>query len=64
MGQGALLESRNTAGRTSLIYAAMNNHLDVLVELLESGSEIDAADQDGRTSLMWAARYGHYQVLK
>lgn len=44
--------------------AAMKGDLDRIVELLDAGVPIDAADSDGRTALRFAAVGGHRSVVE
>ena len=55
---GAVIESRNTYGKTPLLVAAMANHVDVVVLLLERGANVHAHDPDTqRNALHEAANY-------
>ena len=63
ISRGSQLESRNTAGRTALIYAASNNHPEVVADLLKAGADINAQDKDGRrTALILASSWGYGEV--
>ncbi|XP_071123596.1 fibronectin type 3 and ankyrin repeat domains 1 protein-like [Mytilus edulis] len=50
-------------GRTPLMYAAMEGHLEVVMYLVTHGSQLDATDGHGQTPLMLAAERGHLEVV-
>ncbi|TEY66758.1 hypothetical protein BOTCAL_0133g00160 [Botryotinia calthae] len=47
---------------TSLHYASLRGHIDVITELLLFGADLDAQDKDGCTPLHLATRCGHNQT--
>jgi serine/threonine-protein phosphatase 6 regulatory ankyrin repeat subunit B len=47
----ALLDARDDLGRSSLILALQNNHLDAAFALLEAGANINLPSNDGTTAL-------------
>ena len=57
--QGALIDARDSVGRTALHYAAGYGDLEALRALLRSGSIVDAADRFGVTPLHWACLKAH-----
>jgi ankyrin repeat protein len=56
------LMSEDMNGRTLLLYAAQNGHLEVAMLLLDKGADINVAASDGRTPLHWASSNGHLEV--
>ena len=50
-------------GRIPLHYAASDGDFDRLLQLIESGSAIDAQDDDGWTALHFAAQGGHRLII-
>ena len=54
----------NMSDWTPLMYAAMNGHNAVVLELLTGGAEIDAQADNGFTALICAARGGHKEVVQ
>ena len=51
-------------GRIPLHYASADGHFGVVVQLLESGSSIDAQDDNGWTALHFAAQGGHAEIVE
>jgi len=52
-------------GKTALMEAAYNNHLETVQTLAELGANKDACDREtGRTALIWAADKGHQQMVE
>jgi ankyrin repeat protein len=49
-------------GRTALMIAAAEGHLDVVRLLVEAGSDLNIADAEGSTALSLARSYGHLDV--
>ncbi|KAG2485469.1 hypothetical protein HYH03_015845 [Edaphochlamys debaryana] len=58
------LEAVDEEGRTALIFASRDGHLEVVKALLAAGARVEAADEDGSTPLMHASRHGHLEVVK
>jgi hypothetical protein len=48
---------------TPLIWAADNNHAEVLRLLLDRGAELEARDDDGETAFFRAVAYGHEEIV-
>ncbi|KAJ5865185.1 uncharacterized protein N7529_007101 [Penicillium soppii] len=57
-------KQRDCHKRSLLHYAAMGNCTNLLLNLLQSKSNVDSRDQWGRKSLSWAAEYGSLAVAK
>ena len=51
-------------GRTPLLHAAADGHLDTVRVLLENGADMDIADSFGWSPLMYAESNGHMAVVK
>ena len=51
-------------GRTSLIYASRNGHLDVVQLLLAQGAAVNQADNNGWTPLIFTSEKGHLDVAQ
>ncbi|MCX6774387.1 MAG: ankyrin repeat domain-containing protein [Candidatus Micrarchaeota archaeon] len=51
-------------GETPLMYAAMNNHVDICNLLIDKGADVNAQSQKGTTPLMWAAGHRHIKICK
>jgi ankyrin repeat protein len=49
-------------GRTALMIAATEGHLDVVRLLVEAGTDLNASDAEGSTALTLARSYGHLDV--
>jgi ankyrin repeat protein len=56
--RGELVNQRDEAGSTPLLYAALRGHREVVWLLLERGAEVNATDsQFGATPSGWAIEY-------
>ena len=51
-------------GKTLLMRAALRGHEEVVLELLENGASVDAADVHGRTALHNASMRGHAEIVR
>ena len=51
-------------GRTALLTAALNGHLESCKQLRENGADLDYQDNDKLTPLMLASNEGHYLVAR
>jgi ankyrin repeat protein len=49
-------------GRTALMIAAAEGHLDVVRLLVEAGSDLNTVDAEGSTALTLARSYGNLDV--
>lgn len=63
LNEGANINARDTAGRTSLIYAAQNGDIEIINILLNNNADIDALTQGGSTALAMASCYRHVEVV-
>ena len=50
-------------GRTALMWAAINNRLDVVRVLLGKGADVNKRDRAGMTPLHWAARWNSSDTI-
>jgi ankyrin repeat protein len=51
-------------GRIPLHHAAVDGDFDALIQLLDSGSIVDAQDDNGWTALHFAAQGGHFKMVE
>ncbi len=63
LARGADVNFRDNIGKTPLIYAAMNGHVDAVKMLIKAGAKINLANK-GMTAMTWAAQYGHAGVIE
>lgn len=49
--------------RSAVIFAANNNHVELLKKLLELGADINDRSNNLRTPLIWASHWGHDDVV-
>nr|CAB3256533.1 inversin-like [Phallusia mammillata] len=62
---GAKNSITDSNGATPLLYAALNNHSDVILKMIEHDVNIlEQADIEGRSALMWAAGKGATDVIQ
>ena len=54
-GRPALLDEKDKHGRTALIWAAHNGHLQIAEALVDAGADLDLQDSYGFTALYCAA---------
>ncbi|XP_014467329.1 PREDICTED: protein TANC2 isoform X2 [Dinoponera quadriceps] len=59
-----LLEQRDHAGRTTLIFAASEGHTSLIELLLDKGSILETKDKDGLTALCWACVRGRVAAVQ
>ena len=64
LSREARTESRDSQGRTPLIVSAQGDRTQIMVHLLNNGSDIRARDCKGRTALYWASRLGNTAMAK
>ena len=60
--QGVALDSRDSAGRTALMLAAMNGHTRVVQKLLALGAATALVDAQGQSAAQQARRRGHPHI--
>jgi hypothetical protein len=58
------MESKNKHGRTSLIHAAANGHMDCVRLLIATGADQEAKDNQGMSALAWAQRNEKHGVVR
>ena len=56
------IDERDIHGKTPFIYAAQNNHIDVLEFLVEEGADINAFDKYGNNALGLAIGCGSFEA--
>ena len=54
----------DNSGSTPLIRASENGYLEILKELVEKGSDIEAKNKDGYTALIRASQRGYFDIVK
>ncbi|OCB12738.1 hypothetical protein A5717_15965 [Mycolicibacterium porcinum] len=59
-----MVDERDRAGRTALHYAAVDDKLDVLRELIRQGADVNAKEDAGWTPLHFAANQGNLQIAE
>jgi ankyrin repeat protein len=52
-------ETADDEGRTALILAAAQGHVDTVKTLLANGADVNNSDKQGKTALIWAAEWDH-----
>ncbi|XP_052220562.1 uncharacterized protein LOC127837471 isoform X2 [Dreissena polymorpha] len=60
---GASPHLKDKSLRTPLMFAAENNHADVVTYLVKANTTIDAKADDGMTALHYAAKAGHLNMI-
>jgi ankyrin repeat protein len=64
LNHGANVNATDLEGRTALMFAAINLHLDIVEMLLERGADVNARANDGATALMLAASCGDAAIVQ
>jgi hypothetical protein len=64
LAQHASPDDPDENGRTGLIYAAINNNVQIAQALLNRGAQRDGRDRLGKTALHWAAERGSLEVMR
>mmetsp|Transcript_81957 Transcript_81957/g.228428 ORF Transcript_81957/g.228428 Transcript_81957/m.228428 type:complete len:140 (-) Transcript_81957:166-585(-) len=59
-----LLEFKDASGRTALLHAAREGHVEVCAVLLKAGADVEATDRDNMTPLSYAARKRHSEICQ
>ncbi len=62
--KGADVNAKDDEGRTALMFAVINLHLDTAKALLEHGADVNARADDGGTALMLAASCGDAGIVR
>ena len=62
--RGAIINARNTRGKTPLMLAAQSGKLNMVRILLDHGAHVNAHDANGKTALMLAASEGHAAIVE
>ena len=52
------------SGRTPLIMATVNGHIEIVRTLLDRGADVSVKDADGWTAVMFAQEYRHAEIEK
>lgn len=60
----SLVEQRDQAGRTALMFASSEGHTNLIELLLDKGSIVETRDKDGLTALCWACVRGRVAVVQ
>lgn len=60
----SLLEQRDLAGRTALMLAACEGHINLLELFLDKGSILKTKDKEGLTALSWACVRGRITAVQ
>ena len=63
LGFGVQPNDQDEAGRTALMYSAINNAVECARALIAAGAQVNAIDKDGNTALMYAAGNSYASVL-
>ncbi len=64
LARGTSPDEADANGRTGLIYAAIDNNVEVAQTLLSHGAKLDIRDTLGKTALHWAAERGSVNVMR
>jgi len=62
--QGADVNARDSASRTVLMLAVINDQTELAKFLVDCGANVNAADEYGQTPLMWAAMRGNADLVE
>lgn len=60
----SLLEQRDPAGRTALMLASSEGHINLLELFLDKGSSLETKDKEGLTALGWACVRGRLTAVQ
>ncbi|CAO1427543.1 unnamed protein product [Diamesa serratosioi] len=64
ISKGSVINIRNSAGITPLMFASMKDHADVVEYLLQNKAVLEAIDNDGRNALICAVEYNRLDIAK
>ena len=62
--QNADIHKKDNSGRSSIIAASYQGHVNVVELLLSKGANIDDKDNDSRSSIIAASSQGHVNVVE
>ena len=57
------VDAQNDQGKSALMLAAENGHLNLVKWLVDNGSDLNAVDQDNETALILAAKKGYLLII-
>jgi ankyrin repeat protein len=60
---GASVDARNSNGKTPLMIAARNNHINSFMAFMAAGADVHAVDKSGQTARQIAESFDHQDVL-
>lgn len=60
----SIVKCRDRMGRTLLMYANEEEHLDIAKLLIDSGSEINASDKNGWSALHFSSQNEAFNIIK
>jgi ankyrin repeat protein len=61
---GSEVNTRNEEGRTALMVAASDGHVNIVRALVLAGADINAIDDDQRNAVAYAAENDHAAVVR
>lgn len=64
VGIGTPVDTRDRQGRTALLAATHNNHIEVARILIDAGADVNAKDRISDSPFLYAAAEGRYEILK
>ena len=61
--QGADPDEKDKMGKTALMFAAQNGHMELSIQLLGKGADLEVKDNYGWTALLFATRYRRVDLV-